>query len=231
MIPISDNLRFRRRPIVNYWLIGINIVIFLWEIKLELSGGLGYFINSWGLVPFQVSTAINNALVNPAAGVVVFWRLFSPLSAMFLHGSFSQILGNMLFLWVFGKGVENILGQWRYLGFYLGAGVLTGLIQIIVTPSLTVPLIGANGAIAAVLGAYVMHFPKVKIDSVLPLILVYIPIALPVSFYLFWWYIQQFFYGIGSLSIPPVGVNQPSLAYWMQLVAMILGAAYIRIWR
>ncbi|BAT52530.1 hypothetical protein NOS3756_14700 [Nostoc sp. NIES-3756] len=231
MIPISDNLRFRRRPIINYWLIGINIFIFLWEIKLEVSGELGYFIYSWGLVPYQVSAAINNTLINPAAGIVVFWRLFSLLFAMFLHGSFSQILGNMLFLWVFGKGLENILGQWRYLGFYVGAGIVTGLLQIIIEPSLSVPLVGANGAIAAILGAYVMRFPKVKIDSILPLILVYIPIAIPAYFYLFWWYIQQLFYGIGSLNIPPVGVNQPSLAYWMQFLAMIFGAVFTRIYR
>ncbi|BAY39782.1 hypothetical protein NIES2111_41590 [Nostoc sp. NIES-2111] len=231
MIPISDNLRFRRRPIINYWLIGINIFIFLWEIKLEVSGELGYFIYSWGLVPYQVSAAINNTLINPAAGIVVFWRLFSLLFAMFLHGSFSQILGNMLFLWVFGKGLENILGKWRYLGFYVSAGIVTGLLQIIIEPSLSVPLVGANGAIAAILGAYVVKFPKVKIDSVLPLILVYIPIAIPAYFYLFWWYIQQLFYGIGSLNIPPVGVNQPSVAYWMQFLAMIFGAIFTRIYR
>ncbi|BAB75473.1 rhomboid family intramembrane serine protease [Anabaena sp. FACHB-709] len=228
MIPISDNLHFRERPIINYWLIGINIFIFLWEIKLELSGELGYFINTWGLVPSQISTALHNALINPAAWVVVFGRLFSLLFAIFLHGSFSQILGNMLFLWVFGKAVENILGHKHYLGFYLVAGVVTGLAQIIIEPNLTVPLVGANGAIAAVLGAYIIKFPNVKIDTILPLILIYIPIELPASFYSLWWYIQQLFYGIGSLNIPPMGVNQPSLAYWMQLVAMTIGAAYIR---
>ncbi|ABA21174.1 Rhomboid-like protein [Trichormus variabilis ATCC 29413] len=228
MIPISDNLHFRERPIINYWLIGINIVIFLWEIKLELSGELGAFINTWGLVPSQISTAVNHALINPAALVVVFGRLFSLLFAIFLHGSFSQILGNILFLWVFGKAVENILGHQRYLGFYLVAGVVTGLAQIIIEPNLTVPLIGANGAIAAVLGAYIIKFPQVKIDTVLPLIIIYIPIELPASFYSLWWYIQQLFYGIGSLNIPPTGVNQPSLAYWMQLVAMTIGAVYVR---
>lgn len=229
MIPISDNLGLRRQPIINYWLIGVNIIVFLWEIKLELSDELGYFINNWGVVPFQLSTAIHNAVfINPAAWVVVFGRLLSLLSALFLHGSFSQILGNLLFLWVFGRAVENILGHGHYLGFYMIAGVLTELGQIITEPSLTVPLVGANGAIAAVLGAYVTRFTKVKIDSILPLILVYIPITLPAYFYLFWWYIQQLFYGIGSLNIPPVGVNQPSLAYWMQLIGMIIGTAYVR---
>jgi membrane associated rhomboid family serine protease len=113
----------------------------------------------------------------------------------------------------------------------VGAGIFTGLLQVIFEPSLSVPLVGANGAIAAILGAYVMKFPKVKIDSILPLILVYIPMAIPAYFYLFWWYIQQLFYGIGSLNIPPVGVNQPSLAYWMQFLAMICGAIFARIYR
>ncbi|AFY47166.1 putative membrane protein [Nostoc sp. PCC 7524] len=229
MIPISDNLRSYKQPMVNYWLIGINILIFLWELKLEVSGELGAFVNAWGVIPAQMSTAIHHALfINPAAWIVVVGRLFSLLLGIFLHGSFSQILGNLLFLWVFGKTVENILGHRRYLGFYLIAGVLTGIGQILIEPSLTVPLIGANGAIAAVLGAYVMKYPQAKIDTILPLILIYIPIQLPAYFYLFWWFIQQLFYGIGSLNIPPVGVNQASLAYWMQIIGMIIGAAYMR---
>ncbi|WP_066380137.1 rhomboid family intramembrane serine protease [Anabaena sp. CA = ATCC 33047] len=230
MIPISDNLSSDKQPIVNYWLIGINILIFLWQLKLELSGELGNFVNHWGVVPAQLTTAINNALLsNPAAWLVVVGRLFSLVFGLFLHGSFSQILGNLLFLWVFGKSVENILGHRRYLGLYLIAGVLTVIAQVLVEPSLRVPVIGANGAVAAILGAYVMRFPKTKIDTVLPLILIYIPIQLPAYFYAFWWFVQQLFYGIGSLNIPPVGVNQPSLAYWMQFVGLLIGAGYMRI--
>ncbi|BAZ48943.1 rhomboid family protein [Nostoc sp. NIES-4103] len=229
MIPISDNVRTRSQPIINYWLIGINIVIFFWELKLEISGQLGYFVNSWGVIPAQINGAITNAFFNPAAGIVVFWRSFSLLFGMFIHGSFSQILGNLLFLWVFGKTVENVLGARLYLGFYLAAGILTGIVQIIAQPNLTVPLIGANGAIAAVLGAYVMKFPHAKIDSILPLIFIYIPIELPVFFYVFWWFAQQLFYGIGSLNIPPYGVNSFSVAYWMQIVGLFIGAAFMRL--
>lgn len=229
MIPISDNIRTRNQPIINYWLIGINIAIFFWELKLELSGELGYFVNSWGVIPAQINQAITNALFNPAAWIVVFWRLFSLLFGMFLHGSFSQILGNLLFLWVFGKTVENILGARLYLGFYLVAGILTGIIQIIAEPNLTVPLIGANGAIAAILGAYVFKFPHAKVDSILPLIVVYIPIEIPAFFYLFWWFAQQLFYGIGSLNIPPQGVNSFSIAYWTQIVGLFIGAAFMRL--
>ncbi|MEH2108742.1 rhomboid family intramembrane serine protease [Nostoc sp.] len=232
MIPISDNIRCRSKPIINYWLIGINLAVFLWELKLELSEELGYFVNSWGVIPAQISGAITNALFfNNAAWIIVIWRAFSLLLGIFLHGSFSQILGNLLFLWVFGKTVENILGHKRYLGFYLAAGMITGVVQILLEPSLTVPLIGANGAIAAILGAYVMKFPKAKIDTILPLIILYIPIQLPAFFYIFWWFGQQLFYGIGSLNIPPVGVNQSGVVFWGQVVGLLIGAAFMRLKR
>lgn len=229
MIPISDNIRTRNKPIITYWLIGINLAAFLWELKLEVSGELGYFINNWGIIPAQINGAISNALFNPAAWIVVFWRLLSPLFGMFLHGSFSQILGNLLFLWVFGKTVENILGIRQYLALYLAAGILTGIAQIFIEPNLTVPIIGANGAIAGIIGAYVMKFPQTKIDTILPLIIVYIPIELPAVFYVFWWFVQQLFYGIGSLNIPPAGVNIPSLAYWSQFVGLFIGMAVMRL--
>ncbi len=230
MIPINDNIRIRKQPIINNWLIGINIAIFLWQLQLEVNEQLGTFVNIWGVIPGQISAAMTNAIfLNPAAWIVVFWRLFSLFFALFLHGSFSQILGNMLFLWVFGKTVENVLGHKRYLAFYLASGIFTEICQILAEPSLSVPLIGANGAIASILGAYIVKFPKAKIDSVLPLVLVYIPIQLPVVFYLLWWFVQQLFYGIGSLNIPPVGVNQLSIAYWAQAAGLFIGAAFMRL--
>ncbi|MHC5850951.1 rhomboid family intramembrane serine protease [Nostoc sp.] len=232
MIPISDNIRCRSKPIINYWLIGINLAVFLWELKLEFSGELGYFVNSWGVIPAQISGAITNTiLLNSAAWIVVFWRAFSLIFGIFIHGSFSQILGNLLFLWVFGKTLENILGHGRYLRFYLTAGAIAGVVQILLEPSLTVPLIGANGAIAAILGAYVMKFPQAKIDTILPLIILYIPIQLPAFFYIFWWFVQQLFYGIGSLNIPPVGVNQSGVVFWGQVVGLLIGAAFMRLKR
>ncbi|MBU7582363.1 MAG: rhomboid family intramembrane serine protease [Nostoc sp. TH1S01] len=229
MIPISDRLHYRSKPIINYWLIGINIVIFIWELQLELTGQLGYFVQSWGLIPGQITAATTNAVFgNPAAWIVVCWRSLALLLGLFIHASFSQILGNLLFLWVFGKTVENLLGHKRYLGLYLAAGILTGVMQIIAETNLMVPLIGANGAIAGILGAYLMKFPQAKIYTVLPLLVIYIPVELPAIFYLFWWFVQQIFYGIDSLSIPPIGANSPSLAYWMQIVGLLIGVAYMK---
>jgi membrane associated rhomboid family serine protease len=113
----------------------------------------------------------------------------------------------------------------------LVCGIFTGLVQILAEPSLTVPLIGGNGAIAAVLGAYIMKFPKAKIYTILPLIILYIPIELPAFFYLFWWFVQQLFYGIGSLNIPPVGVNQSGVVFWGQVVGLLIGGSFMRLKR
>ncbi|MBW4634353.1 MAG: rhomboid family intramembrane serine protease [Iphinoe sp. HA4291-MV1] len=231
MIPISDRIFFftRRKPIIIYCLIGINIALFLWELKLELDGELGNFVNSWGVVPAQISAAFANALAgNAAAWIVVLMRSTSLLVGMFLHGSFSQILGNLIFLWVFGKTIESVLGYGRFLIFYLVSGILTGFVQIIAEPSLTVPLIGANGAITAILGAYVFKFPKAKIDTILPLLIVFIPVQVPATFYLFWWFVQQIFYGIGSLNIPG-GVNPASTGYLAQFAGLFIGAAFIKL--
>ncbi|MBD2293048.1 rhomboid family intramembrane serine protease [Anabaena sphaerica FACHB-251] len=226
MIPISDNFYSWKKPIITYWLIGINLAIFCWELKLDVSGQLGNFVNSWGIIPEQTNIAIANAIFyNSAAWIVVFWRLIALPLSLFVHSSFSQILGNLLFLWVFGKTVERILGQQRYLLLYLAAGVFAGMIQIFMEPKLSIPVIGANGAIASILGAYMMKFPKVKIDSILPLIIVFIPVEIPAFLYLFWWFIQQLFYGIGSLNISGGVTN---LGYWGQFAGLVTGAALMR---
>ena len=229
MIPIDDNIRSWQKPIINYWLIGINLVIFLWEIKLDWSNELGDLINNWGIIPAQTNIAIANAFFyNSAAWIIVFWRLLSLPISLFLHGSFSQIIGNMLFLWVFGKTVESILGHKQYLLLYLTAGFFCGIVQIILSSDITVPIIGANGAIASILGAYMIKFPQAKIYSVLTLLVVYIPVELPVIFYLFWWFIQQSFYGIGSLNIAG-GSAFSNVSYWGQCAALVTGAAFIKI--
>ncbi len=229
MIPISDNILNRRKPIVIYWLISINIALFFWELKLEVSDELGGSVSSWGVIPALFSAAIANTLAgNPAAGIVVLIRSTSLFMGMFLHGSFSQILGNLIFLWVFGKSLENILGHSRFLAFYLISGILTGLVQILIEPGLTTPIIGANGAIASILGAYIVKFPKAKIDTILPLAIVFIPVELPAIFYLFWWFLQQMFYGIGSLNIPG-GVNPSQMSYLVQVVGLLSGAAFMRL--
>ncbi|MBD2180240.1 rhomboid family intramembrane serine protease [Planktothrix sp. FACHB-1355] len=120
------------------------------EIKLALTGELANAVKSFGIMPVRITTAIADiASGNPAATVAAVVFSTSLLSAIFLHGSFSQILANAIFLWVFGQKVEGLLGHGRYLAFYLICGVLTGVVQILLQPTLAVPLLGANGAIAS----------------------------------------------------------------------------------
>lgn len=232
MIPISDNIPSRNQPIGNYFLIGINVTLFLWELKLEIAGELGERLNNWGVVPARITAVMADAIAsgNPAAWIALLMLSTSLLLGIFLHSSFSQILGNLIFLWVFGKSVEDILGHGRFLVFYLLCGILTGVVQILAEPTLTMPLIGANGAIAGILGAYLLSFPSAKIDTILPLVIVLIPIELPALFYLFWWEVQQMFYGIGSLDIAG-GVNPASIAYWIHAVSLFIGAVLVHLLR
>ena len=129
-------------------------------------------------------------------------------------------------MWVFGNTLEKIIGSRRFLLFYLFCGFLTAIVQILASPSLAVPLIGANGAIASVLGAYIYKFPFIKIDSILPLVVLYIPVELPAFFYCFWWFVQQLSYGIGSLNIPG-GVNPIGTGYLAHGAGLLIGAAYM----
>ena len=229
MIPIGDKifLLTNKKPLAVWFLIGINIALFLWEIKLEINGELATFFNSWGLVPERFSTAFASVISgNPAALLIVFWSSLSIFSAMFLHASYSQIIGNLIFLWVFGNTLEKIIGSGRFLLFYLFCGFLTGIVQIIAEPNLAIPLIGANGAVVSVLGAYVYKFPKVKIDSILPLIILYIPVEIPAFFYCFWWFIQQLSYGIGALNVPG-GVNLVGTGYVAHGMGLLIGVAWM----
>ena len=230
MIPIADNIRNPTRPIIVYVLIGIHLALFAWMLKLEVAGELGEFLRIWSVVPARIHASANEAIAtnNPAAWVaLIVMGSVSFFWGMFLHGSFAQILGNMLFLWVFGKNVEHILGHGRFLVFYVLAGILAQLGQIVMEPTMAASLVGANGAIAAILGAYLLSFPKAKIDSVLPLVLVYIPMEIPAFFYLLWWFVQQLFYGIGKLNA--VGGINPlfSIGYWSHGIGLIIGAALV----
>ncbi len=215
MIPLSDRFP-SRQPLVIWGIIGINLALFMGELNLELKGTLGEFLTTWGIVPSRIHAIATDAMSsnNPANWVaLIILPLGSIFLSLFLHSSFSQILGNMLFLWVFGKSLEEILGHGRFLIFYIISGLLTGVGQALIDPTLTNPLVGSNGAIAAILGAYLLSFPKAKIESILPLVIIFIPIEIPAFFYLSWWFVQQIFYGVGRLEID-VTINQFRLAYW-----------------
>lgn len=209
---------------------GLNIALFLWCVKLEFAGNLTDVVRNWGVVPDRISAVAADASGsdNPAVWFALLLVSSSIIPAIFLHSSYGQILGNTIFLFVFGSKIEEMLGSGRFLLFYLICAMLTSLVQILVEPGLGVPLIGSNGAIASLLGAYVTSFPKAKIDTILPLVIVFIPIELPAVFYLFWWFVQQGFYAVGQLAVRG-GVNAFSLGYLAHGIGIFIGAVLIRL--
>ena len=144
---------------------------------------------------------------------------------MFLHGGIFHILGNMFFLWVFGDNVEDIMGHWRFLAFYLLCGLGASAIQIASDPTSTVPNIGASGAIAGVLGAYLINFPRSRVDAILPLGFLWIPIQLPAMFYLGFWFVQQAFFSLLSFRV----MESSGIAFWAHSGGFLVGVALVKV--
>lgn len=164
---------------VTVLLIVINVLVFLFEISLD-PYTRNDFINYYGLVPDQFSVQ-------------------SMLTSMFLHGGWMHLLGNMWFLWIFGDNIEDILGSAKFLLFYLACGAAAAVAQYLGDPSSRVAMVGASGAIAGVMGAYLVKFPHSRILSLVTVIFFFTTIEVPAWLMLIWWFIIQFFNGVGSI--------------------------------
>lgn len=223
MIPIGDTTPTRRVPLMNWLLIAANVAAFLYELTLP-ARALDRFLLAWGLVPQNVLVA----LANPAAPGVL-RSLETLVTSQFIHGGWLHLLGNMLYLWIFGDNIEDVLGSFGYLFFYLVCGVLAGLAQVyVVSPFLGLsapPMIGASGAIAGVLGAYLILYPTGRISVLLPFLILLLPIDLPAFLIIGWWFIQQFFYGIASLT--PAAARSGGIAFWAHLGGFVSGIVLI----
>ena len=179
MFPIGDDNSARRIvPVVTYALIAINLLVFF----LELQRGEG-FIRDWAFIPARFSE-------NPAADASTLF------SAMFMHGGWLHLGGNMLYLWIFGDNVEDRFGSVRFLLFYLAAGLAATFAQYAVNPGSAIPNVGASGAIAGVLGAYLLMFPRARVDVLLGRQVVAMPAFLVLGF----WIVLQFVSGVGSIA-------------------------------
>lgn len=178
MIPISDDNSLRRTsPIVTYILIALNILVFL----LELAGGES-FITKWAFIPSRF-------LANPMTNIPTIF------TAMFMHAGWAHLIGNMLYLWIFGDNVEDRLGKVKFLIFYLICGIAATFAQFVIDPHLSVPNVGASGAIAGVLGAYILMWPQGRINVLLGRSMTTMPALIVIGF----WFLLQFMSGIGSL--------------------------------
>ena len=183
MFPLRAVLPSPKRPVVTWLLIAANVVAFAYQ-RLAMAAVGDGFVFDWGFVPARF-------LASPAADAPTI------LSSMFLHGGLLHLIGNLWFLHVFGDAVEAALGRARYLGFYVVAGVVAALSQLASDPTSAIPMIGASGAIAGVLGGYALRFPRSPVGIMTPLLLV---IELPAFVVIGGWFAVQVALGLGSLS-------------------------------
>jgi membrane associated rhomboid family serine protease len=206
MFPVGDDDSQRRTtPVVTFVLIGLNALFFL----VELSGG-NRFIEQWAFVPARFSQ-------DPVGGAVTIF------TAMFMHGSWFHLFGNMLFLWIFGDNVEDRFGHINFLIFYLLAGIAATFAQYSVSPGSSVPNVGASGAIAGVLGAYILMFPQSRVNVLVGRQIV----AMPAFVVLGLWIVLQFISGVGTIGNADVG----GVAYMAHIGGFIAGIAMTFIFR
>lgn len=180
MIPLRSSERTYTPATVTLVLITLNVAIFFFELSLA-PWSRDRFISHYGLVPGR-------------------FHFSALLTCMFLHGGWLHILGNMWFLWIFGKGIEDLIGHARYLFFYLACGLIAGLVHTAVNYNSDVPTIGASGAIAGVMGAYLVKFPRARIVTLVPIIFFFFTLDIPAVFLLLYWFAIQFFSGYGSIA-------------------------------
>ena len=219
MVPIKDKNPTEITPYVTYALIAANVLAFLYEASLPPQA-LNQFFHLAAVIPQELTLSFSGISVNQP---VPEWATL--ITAQFLHGGLLHLGGNMLFLWVFGNNIEEKLGRAKYLLFYLSCGALASLAQWFFAQDSTIPSLGASGAIAGVMGAYILRFPQVEILGVVPLGFFFPSFRVPAYFFLGFWFIQQAFYGIASLEAPTnVGMESGGIAYWAHATGFLFGA-------
>jgi membrane associated rhomboid family serine protease len=196
-------------------LIGLNSAVFFYQ--LTLNGGMVDFAYAYGVVPFRFVHMFPRDL----------WELLTPLSAMFLHGGWGHLLGNMLYLYIFGNNVEDTLGRGRFLLFYLTCGVLSFLAQVVLQSNSMVPNVGASGAIAGVLGAYFLLFPRARILTLVPLFFFFPLVEIPAFFFLGIWFLMQFL--SGAATIGHVSALAGGVAWWAHIGGFLAGMLLVKL--
>jgi membrane associated rhomboid family serine protease len=215
MFPISDENPTRSTPYVTYGLIILNVLVFLYEILLP-SSALEQLFYSAAVVPAELSASFQGAPVTP--GELPEWSTL--VTSQFLHGGWLHLMGNMLFLWIFGNNVEDELGHFKFLFFYLACGVMAVLTQWFFAPLAEIPSLGASGAIAGVMGAYIVRFPLARILTLISIF----PFRVPAFVFLGIWFIQQALYSFASLSVPTnIGMENGGIAYWAHAGGFVFG--------
>ncbi|MDQ3239081.1 MAG: rhomboid family intramembrane serine protease [bacterium] len=211
MIPLSDSIKSRSFPILVLLVIAINIYVFFLEITSADPEG---FIRKYALIPAELSIGTVRSLL-------------SLITSMFLHGGWLHIGSNMLFLWVFGDNIEDALGKLRFFIFYMLCGIAAGLMQYIIDPSSTIPMVGASGAIAGVLGAYWSLYPTSRINTLIPIGFFVTTAEIPAGIMIGLWFLIQLL--SGSASIANTTASSGGVAFWAHIGGFIAGLILVRV--
>jgi membrane associated rhomboid family serine protease len=210
MFPLRDDIPSRRAPIVVWALVGLNAIVFLYELQLS-EAGLMQLFERFALIP---------ALLTAPGGFLHHWTTL--FSHMFLHGGWLHIIGNLWYLWIFGDNVSDRFGAGRFLLLYLAGGLVAAALQIHVNPQMQTPMVGASGAIAAVLGAYLVLYPKARVLTLIPIFGFAKTVSVPALLWLGLWFVEQCFLGLGSLA-DTAGTG--GVAYWAHVGGFVFGIA------
>lgn len=205
MFPLYDTARSHRFPLVNLTLIAANTLTFLYELQMG-PDALQQFLSTWGLIPAHLLADPTNA-----------WNTI--YSSMFLHGGWFHIINNMWVLFIFGDNVEARMGGFRYLLFYLLSGTAAGLLQTYILPSSQAPMIGASGAVAGVLGAYLVLFPRSRVASLVPILFIFTVVEIPAFIYLLFWFLSQLYSGLFAIQ----GGGGSGIAWWAHIGGFTFG--------
>lgn len=241
MIPLKDNIPTRRVPVLTLALIAVNILVFfvVEHARLRLGGTEldQSKIVEYGLIPFRIShpgsvcgVAGQALACGPpgAVGAAGQASTFAPLtvfSSMFMHGGLIHLLGNMLFLWIFGNNVEDSMGRIRFVLFYLLGGIVAVGAQVAVSPDSMAPTIGASGAVAAVLGGYALMYPRARVVTLVFIVFFITLIELPALIVLGAWFLLQLVSGSSELAQP----GGAGVAYFAHVGGFVFGLALIRL--
>lgn len=214
ILPISDDNPTRRFPIVTVSLIVANIIIFIYSFLLPSQEAIIKFYNQFAMFPKAIVTG------NPVTQNSIQPVYLSLITSMFLHGGILHIGFNMLFLWIFGNNIEDAFGRFKFIIFYLVAGVAGSFLQIATDPASTIPNIGASGAISGVLAAYLILYPNAKVLTVIPIIFFIEIVRIPAIILIGFWFILQLFSGLFT-----IGGTDGGTAYFAHIGGFIAGLA------
>lgn len=210
MIPLRDTIRSRYRPVMTWMIVAANILVFFYQLSLS-DAGLQNFVSTFAMVPARWQT-------DPT------WSVVTIFTSMFMHAGWFHILSNMWILFIFGDNVEDQMGPVGFLVFYLLSGVAAGTMQFLIEPTSTVPTLGASGAIAGVMGAYLVLYPRARVVTLIPLFIFFTTVNIPAVLFLGFWFLTQFYSGLAALG----SVTMGGVAWWAHIGGFMFGLLMVR---